>query len=75
MLPAKYNKFYQDLQSAIPDSRLITDPLRTLAYGTDASFYRLIPKIVIKANTETEVAQIVKTALSRRIRKQRLRRS
>ena len=62
MLPAKYNKFYQDLQPTIPDSRMVTDPLRTLAYGTDASFYRLIPKIVIKANTETEVAQIVKTA-------------
>ena len=62
MLPDRYNKFLEDLQPAIPESRLITDPLRTLAYGTDASFYRLIPKIVIKANRETEVAQIVKTA-------------
>src|SRR5210317_343047 len=62
MLPAKYRKFYEDLRPAIPESRLITDPLRTLAYGTDASFYRLIPKIVIKADTETEVAQIVKIA-------------
>ena len=62
MLPAKYNKFYQDLRLAIPESRLVTDPLRTLAYGTDASFYRLIPKIVVKANTETEVVQIVQTA-------------
>src|SRR5210317_2271195 len=62
MLPAKYRKFYEDLRPAIPESRLITDPLRTLAYGTDASFYRLIPKIVIKADTETEVAQIVKAA-------------
>jgi D-lactate dehydrogenase len=53
MLPTKYNNFYQDLQPAIPDSRMVTDPLRTPAYGTDASFYRLIPKIVIKANTET----------------------
>ena len=62
MLPDRYNKFLEDLQPAIPDSRLVTDPLRTLAYGTDASFYRLIPKIVVKAETETEVAQIVKTA-------------
>ena len=62
MLPAKYNKFLEDLQHVIPESRLVTDPLRTLAYGTDASFYRLIPKIVVKAHTETEVAQIVKTA-------------
>jgi D-lactate dehydrogenase len=62
MLPTKYNEFREDLQPAIPESRLITDPLRTLAYGTDASFYRLIPRIVIKADTEKEVALILKTA-------------
>jgi len=62
MLPDKYDKFLEDMQHVIPEARLVTDPLRTLAYGTDASFYRLIPKIVIKANTETEVAQIVQTA-------------
>ena len=61
MLPTKYNEFREDLQPAIPKSRLITDPLRTLAYGTDASFYRLIPRIVIKADTEKEVALILKT--------------
>jgi D-lactate dehydrogenase len=62
MLPAKYNKFLKDLQHVIPEARRVTDPLRTLAYGTDASFYRLIPKIVVKAHTEAEVAQIAKTA-------------
>ena len=34
---------------------LSRDPLRTLAYGTDASFYRLIPKIVINVENEAEV--------------------
>ncbi len=62
MSPAKYSKFYEELKPIIPESRLITDPLRTLAYGTDASFYRLIPRIVIKADTEKEVALILKTA-------------
>ncbi len=62
MLPEKYRSFYQQLVSNIPEDRLITDPLRTLAYGTDASFYRLIPKIVIKADTEKEVATILRTA-------------
>ena len=32
----------------IAAERLIDDPLRTLAYGTDASFYRLIPQLVVK---------------------------
>ena len=31
------------------------DPVRTLAWGTDASFYRLVPKVVVKARTEDEV--------------------
>ena len=31
----------------------------TLAYGTDASFYRLIPKMVIKAKDEQEVSLIL----------------
>jgi D-lactate dehydrogenase len=62
MLPDKYQNFIDDLQQVIPKTRLITDPLRTLAYGTDASFYRLIPKIVIKADTESEVGKIVKAA-------------
>ena len=59
MLPAKYSKFYEDLRHVIPESRLIIDPLRTLAYGTDASFYRLLPKIVIKAHTESEVTKLL----------------
>jgi len=36
------------------------DPLYTLAYGTDASFYRLIPKLVIIARDEKEVSLILK---------------
>ncbi|MGD8209482.1 MAG: FAD-binding and (Fe-S)-binding domain-containing protein [Desulfobacterales bacterium] len=62
MLPDGYIKFIDDLKHDIPEAKLITDPLRTLAYGTDASFYRLIPKVVIKADTESEVAKIIKAA-------------
>ena len=60
MLDAAYRLFYNDLKSFIPESRMATDPLRTLAWGTDASFYRLIPKIVVRADTETEVSRILK---------------
>ena len=54
MLPAPYDRVLAELQSVIPQARLVTDPLRTLAYGTDASFYRLIPKIVALVETEEE---------------------
>ena len=47
MTDALYRRLYNDLKSFIPESRMATDPLRTLAYGTDASFYRLIPKLAI----------------------------
>ncbi len=49
-----------------PDN-LITDPLRTLAYGTDASFYRLIPQLVVKSEKENEVVEILKESRSRSI--------
>ncbi|MBI5008565.1 MAG: FAD-binding oxidoreductase, partial [Bacteroidia bacterium] len=44
--------------------RIYHDPLHTLAYGNDASFYRLIPKIVIRANNEEEVSAILKECAS-----------
>ena len=55
MLKGNYKKFYDEIKSTIETSRLYTDELRTLAYGTDAGFYRLNPKIVIRAIDESEV--------------------
>ena len=50
------------LESFIPESRLFSDPLRRLAYGTDASFYRLTPKRVVDAHDEQEVSRILRVA-------------
>ena len=60
MLPAPYDRVLAELQPVIPQARLVTDPLRTLAYGTDASFYRLIPKIVALVETEEEVVRLLR---------------
>jgi D-lactate dehydrogenase len=62
MLPDRYQRFIADISGRIPASRLFTDPLRTLAYGTDASFYRLIPKIVVRADSEAEVAAVLEAS-------------
>lgn len=59
MVDAKYQIFHSQILYHISDERVFTDPLHTLAYGTDASFYRLIPKIVIKAINEWEVQKIL----------------
>jgi D-lactate dehydrogenase len=47
--------------------RIISDPLRTLAYGNDASFYRLVPKIVIRAENEAEVSLLLRAAAGCRV--------
>ncbi len=57
-----YDEVYRQLVSFIPESRLVSDPLRTLAYGTDASFYRLIPKLVVEVADENEVARTLRVA-------------
>ena len=50
------------LRPHVAAERLITDPTRTLAYGTDASFYRLLPQIVVCAIDEMEVAAVLRLA-------------
>jgi len=59
MLNGNYEKLYKTLLSKIEDKRMYQDPLHTLAFGTDASFYRLIPKIVIKAINQQEVSFVL----------------
>lgn len=49
----------RDLSGVLPTSRIIRDPLRKLAYGTDASFYRLIPEVVVITDTEDEVRALL----------------
>jgi D-lactate dehydrogenase len=62
MLGISYQKFKDNLSASIDAKRILDNPLQTLAYGTDASFYRLIPKIVILAHNEVEVIEIIKQA-------------
>ena len=53
-------KFLSDLRQFIPSDRIYTDELRTLGWGTDASFYRQIPKVVIRSDGEEEISKIVR---------------
>ena len=46
------NQLLQDIRQFIPSDRIYTDELRTLGWGTDASFYRQIPKVVIRSDGE-----------------------
>ncbi len=54
-----YTALSREIARFIPAERLISDPLRRLAYGTDASFYRLTPQVVVKVESESEVARVL----------------
>ena len=58
----RYSDFLQALNGRIEDDRIYTDALRTFAWGTDASFYRQIPKIVIQSKNEEEISLILRAA-------------
>lgn len=61
-LSPSYQKFKDQIVAVLHSGRILTNPLQTLAYGTDASFYRLIPKMVLLVHSEAEVVAIIKSA-------------
>ena len=50
------------LRQQLPEKQVITDDLRRLAYGTDASFYRLIPEVIAVVESEDEVRAVLQAA-------------
>ena len=54
-----YDSFLRSVKTFLPKDRIYTDELGRLAWGTDASEYRLTPKIVIRAKDENEVSRIL----------------
>src|SRR5262245_6380373 len=58
-LPPRSEALHRRLSQFMPDARLVTDPLRLLAWGTDASFYRLVPKLVAVVESEEEVRRLL----------------
>lgn len=59
-LTDQYVALHDQLIKIIDPTRVITHPLKLLAYGTDASVYRLIPKIVVQVHNEQEVIETVR---------------
>lgn len=52
---AKYKQIEETLALQIDKQRIITQEAKRLAYGTDASFYRLIPKVVLRLKNLEEI--------------------
>ena len=56
------SSFRHNIKSKIPENQIISDNLRLLVFGTDASFYRLIPKLAVMVRNKEETAQLIKEA-------------
>jgi len=63
----EYDRFVNEILKYIPENRIYTDQLRRLAWGTDASFYRLIPQVVVRSESEQDVAHILEVASRHRL--------
>ncbi len=50
------------LSRILPAKQVITDSLRRLAYGTDASFYRLTPRVIAVVESEAELQSLLQAA-------------
>ena len=55
----RYDRFVEEIKSFVSPNNIYTDELRTLGWGTDASFYRQIPKVVVRSEDEAQVAKII----------------
>ena len=51
----QYQQLQNRLMEHVEKERIFTDPALLLAYGSDASFYRLIPKMVVRLKNIDEV--------------------
>ena len=62
MIYGRYQTFYDEISRFVAPAHIFTDLLHTLAYGTDASFYRLIPKVVVWVEERKQMQQILQIA-------------
>ncbi len=60
----RYRSFLKELSRFRSDIPVETDPLRLLAYGTDASFYRLVPEIAVTVRDEPDIVEVIRQAES-----------
>ena len=59
ILVKDYDRFAKEAKAICKD-RVYTDRLRRYAYGVDASCYSYLPKVVVKAENESEVRRLIR---------------
>ncbi|NHI02092.1 FAD-binding and (Fe-S)-binding domain-containing protein [Oceanimonas sp. MB9] len=66
-MEVRYQRLADELGEFLPAERIITDPSLCLAFGTDASFYRLLPKLVLRLANLDEVVRVLAACRRQRI--------
>lgn len=59
---SKIKEYINKARGIVGKERVMTDEMMRLAWGTDAGFYRLIPKVVVHAANEQEVSKLLRLA-------------
>lgn len=55
-------QFIIELKTKLAGEQIIQDEMLCYAYSTDASMYRMVPKVVVLVHTEREVIEVIKLA-------------
>lgn len=54
--------FLADVRAQLPSNNIIDDITRRRAFGTDASFYQLVPQLVLQIENELQMQQVIESA-------------
>jgi len=54
--------FTKSLTDFVQEEDIISRYIQRFAYGTDASFYRLVPKLVVRINDQTQMIKLIAKA-------------
>jgi len=57
--PEAFVRLAARLRERLPPTRVVEDPIARLAWSADASSYRLLPQLVVRADTEEEIAFVL----------------
>ena len=55
-------QFIIELKTKLAGEQIIQDEMLCYAYSTDASTYRMVPKVVVVVHSEREVIEVIKLA-------------
>ncbi|MBU2891776.1 FAD-binding oxidoreductase [Colwellia sp. D2M02] len=57
-----FTNFLMVIKTILTKENIIDKDIQRFAYGTDASFYRLVPKVVLRVDSQQQLSQIMRTA-------------